>query len=337
MTPDLPRAIVEPMVDGIRAAEEETMRSQIGGNGTSGEIISLDWWASHRTGGDGAPAVRVLLADGAGLVRAGLRALLEAGEGIEVVAEASRGEDAVSMAIEKRPDVVLMDVRLPGLDGLRATRQILAAPGLSHVKVLILGEDELDEDLFGALRAGATGFLVKDTEAPELLRAVRVLAGGGAQLSPRVTRRLLQELVSQPDPERPVPEQLEELTAREREVMTLVALGLTNDEIAGRLVVSPATAKTHVSRAMIKLHARDRAKLVALAYETGFVQPGQSGTEVELAPPIRRGSDLRRRSRYSGTAAAGGRSRVAPGDLRVRAPRALGAAIALARQVEQPV
>jgi DNA-binding NarL/FixJ family response regulator len=337
MTSDRARAIVGTVSDGTRAAEEETMRAHLGGNGTAGEIVSLDWWASHRTGGDGAPAIRVLLADGAGLVRAGLRALLEADEGIEVVAEAARGEEAVSMAIENRPDVVLMDVALPGLDGLRATRQILAAPGLSHVKVLILGDDELDEDLFGALRAGATGFLVKDTDAPELLRAVRVLAGGGAQLSPRVTRRLLQELVSQPDPERPVPERLEELTAREREVMTLVALGLTNDEIAGRLVVSPATAKTHVSRAMIKLHARDRAKLVALAYETGFVQPGQSGTEVEMVPPVRRGSDLARRSRHSGAAATTGRSHGAPADLRVRTPRAVGAAIALARQVDHPL
>jgi DNA-binding NarL/FixJ family response regulator len=318
------------------------MPSHMGGNGTRAEIVSLDWWASRRAGSETAPAIRVLLADGAGLVRAGLRALLEADQGIEVVAEAARGEEAVSMAIEKRPDVVLMDVGLPGLDGLRATRQILAAPGLSHVKVLILGEDELDEDLFGALRAGATGFLVKDADAPELLRAVRVLAGGGAQLSPRVTRRLLQELVSHPDPELPVPEQLEELTAREREVMTLVALGLTNDEIAGRLVVSPATAKTHVSRAMIKLHARDRAKLVALAYETGFVQPGQSSTEVELVTQARRGSDFARLNHRSGPAAAAGRSHRAPADLRVRAaravgvtraPRSVGAAVALASQV----
>jgi DNA-binding NarL/FixJ family response regulator len=337
MTSDRARAIVATVSDGTRAAEEKTMRANLGSNGTAGEIVSLDWWASHRTGGAGAPAIRVLLADGAGLVRAGLRALLEADQGIEVVAEAASGEEAVSMAIENRPDVVLIDVALPGLDGLQATRQILASPGLSHVKVLILGDDEMDEDLFGALRAGATGFLVKDTDAPELLRAVRVLAGGGAQLSPRVTRRLLQELVSQPDPERPVPERLEELTAREREVMTLVALGLTNDEIAGRLVVSPATAKTHVSRTMIKLHARDRAKLVALAYETGFVQPGQSGTEVEMVPPVHRGSELGRQRRHSGTAVTTGRTRVAPAELRVHAPRALAAAIALAPQVDHPL
>jgi DNA-binding NarL/FixJ family response regulator len=294
------RAIVPPVIDSTRSAEEQTMRAHVGGNDTPGEIISLDWWASHRTGGDSSPAIRVLLADGAALVRAGLRALLEGEPGIRVVSEATCGEDAVALAIEMRPDVVLMDVRLPGLDGIQATRRILAAPGLSHAKVLILSEDGPDEDVFGALRAGATGFLVKDTEAVELVRAVRVLAAGGAQLSPHATRRLLEELVSQPDPERPVPERLEELTAREREVMTLVALGLTNDEIAERLVVSPATAKTHVSRAMVKLHARDRAKLVALAYETGFVRPGPPQTETEFVQPTYRGSHVALRRRRAG-------------------------------------
>jgi DNA-binding NarL/FixJ family response regulator len=238
-----------------------------------------------RPRGDQSPAIRVLLAESVGLVRAGFRALLESEPNITVAAEAASGEEAVAVAKETRPDVVLMDVCLPGLDGLEATRLILADPGVSHVKVLILSADELDEDLFGALRAGASGFLVKDTEPVELLRAVRVLAGGGAQLSPCVTRRLLQEFASHLDPKRAVPEQLEELTAREREVVALVALGLTNDEIAARLVVSPATAKTHVSRAMVKLHARDRAKLVALAYETGFVVPRAPGAALS---PLRR-------------------------------------------------
>jgi DNA-binding NarL/FixJ family response regulator len=298
------------------------MRAQMNGNGTLNGVISLDRWAAHQTGGDGSPAIRVLLADGAGLVRAGVRAVLESEPGITVVAEAASVEEAVAVAIETRPDVVLMDVGLPGLGGLQATREILAAPGLSHVRVLILSADESDEDLFGALRAGATGFLVRDTEPVELLRAVHVLAEGGAQLSPGVTRRLLQELASQPDLKRPFPEQLEELTAREREVMTLVALGLTNDEIAKRLVVSPATAKTHVSRAMVKLNVRDRAKLVALAYETGFVRPRQHQSDSRFVQPADRGSHAGLRCRRPGnTSAAATASRVhrAPADLRVGA------------------
>jgi DNA-binding NarL/FixJ family response regulator len=330
------RAIVRNVIDRTRSAEEQTMRAYGGGNETLGEIISLDWWASHRTGSNSSPAVRVLLADGAALVRAGLRALLEAEPGIKVVAEATCGEDAVTLAIEMRPDVVLMDVRLPGLDGIQATRRILAAPGLSHAKVLILSESGPEEDVFGALRAGATGFLVKDTEAVELVRAVHVLAAGGAQLSPHATRRLLEELVSQPDPDRPVPEQLEELTAREREVVTLVALGLTNDEIAERLVVSPATAKTHVSRAMLKLHARDRAKLVALAYETGFVRPGPRQAEEEIEQPAYRGSHVAVRRRRSGAnlvpATSGRPYRVV--DPGVRPLRAAGVSASLARRAD---
>jgi DNA-binding NarL/FixJ family response regulator len=314
------------------------MRAHMGGNGTPGQIISLDLWASHRAAGESSPAIRVLLADGAGLVRAGLRALLEGDADITVVAEAAHGEAAVSAAIEQRPDVVLLDVGLPGMDGLRATRQILAAPGLSHVKVLILSEDASDEDLFGALRAGATGFLVKDIEPAELLRAVRVLAGGGAQLSPGVTRRLLQEFASSPGPRRPVPEQLEELTAREREVMTLVALGLTNDEIAERLVVSPATAKTHVSRAMVKLHARDRAKIVALAYETGFVRPSQHQAEPEFVRPSHRAPRVGLRSRHPAKKiGSADRPHAATGDVRIRALQGVGASVALARRVEHPV
>jgi DNA-binding NarL/FixJ family response regulator len=295
-------------------------------NGTLREVISLDRYAALRTGGDGSPAIRVLLADSAGLARAGVRALLETEPDITVVAEAASGEEAVALAIETRPDVVLMDASLPGRDGLEATREILAAPGISGVSVLILSADELDEGLFGALRAGATGFLAKDTEPVELLRAVHVLAGGGAHLSPSVTRRLVQEFISQPDAsrgdiERPVPEQLEELTAREREVMTLVALGLTNDEIAERLVVSPATAKTHVSRAMIKLHVRDRAKLVALAYETGFVQPRQHDSQPGLLQSTDRGPHVGLRYRRPGkpSSVVAGRPHRASGDLRVHA------------------
>jgi DNA-binding NarL/FixJ family response regulator len=238
-----------------------------------GDLIVLDRRARDQAAEDKFPAVRVLLAAGEQLVRAGLRGLLEGRTDIAVAGEAASGREAVRLASELRPDVVLMSVRLPGVDGLEATRRITADPELSQVEVLILSEEERDEDLFGALRAGASGFLMMDTEPAELVRAVRVLAGGGVQLSPSVTRRLVDEFVSQPEPHRLTPELFEELTVREREVVTLVALGLTNDEIAERLVVSPLTAKTHISRSMAKLHAHDRAKLVALAYQTGFVQP----------------------------------------------------------------
>jgi DNA-binding NarL/FixJ family response regulator len=238
----------------------------------AGQLILLD----RRPAGaepDASLAIRVLLADGEGLVRAGVRALLEAEADITVTAEAADGEEAVRLAREIRPDVVLMDVGLPGLDGLEATRRILAEPRLSAPRVLLLSPGESDDQLFDGLRAGASGFMVKDTEPHDLLRALRAVAGGDALLSPSITRRLIEEFASRPDPHRPAPEQLEELTARELEVLELVAMGLTNGEIADRLVVAVATAKTHVSRAMVKLHARDRAKLVALAYQTGFVQP----------------------------------------------------------------
>jgi len=226
-------------------------------------------------------AIRVLLADGERLVRAGFRALLEAQRDLTVVAEAADGYEAVALASETRPDAVLMDIRLPGLDGLEATQRILSDPSLGDVSVVIVTAFVRDEDVFSALRAGASGFLVKDTEPGELLEAVRVVAGGGAQLSPSVTRRLIQEFAAQPDPKRPAPEQLDELTPREREVMTLVAMGLSNAEIAERLVVSPATAKTHVSRAMVKLHAHDRAKLVAVAYQSGLMEPRRAPDRVE--------------------------------------------------------
>jgi DNA-binding NarL/FixJ family response regulator len=219
--------------------------------------------------------IRVAIADDQALVRAGLRVLLDAEPEIEVVGEADDGEQAMAMVAEARPDVVLMDIRMPKLDGLAATRQIVGDPALEGVRVLILTTFELDEYVFEALRAGASGFLVKDTEPVELLRAIRVVAEGEALLSPGVTRRLIGEFVSQPQGRGFTADALEPLTDREREVVALVAAGLSNEEIASELVISPATARTHVSRAMVKLHARDRAQLVVLAYESGLVAPGQ--------------------------------------------------------------
>jgi DNA-binding NarL/FixJ family response regulator len=217
--------------------------------------------------------IRVLLADDQALVRAGFRALLDAQADFEVVGEAADGEQAVAMARSLHPDVVLMDIRMPGLDGLAATARIAADQRLSAVRVVILTTFELDEYVFEALRAGASGFLVKDTEPIELIRGVRVVAAGDGLLSPGVTRRLISEFATRAAKPRPAT-RLNALTDREREVMTLVAAGLTNDEIAEKLVVSPATAKTHVSRTMIKLGARDRAQLVVMAYESGLVRPG---------------------------------------------------------------
>jgi DNA-binding NarL/FixJ family response regulator len=219
------------------------------------------------------PVIRVILADDQALVRAGFRSLLDAQDDIEVVGEADGGEEAVRLATELTPDVVLMDIRMPGMDGLEATRRIAAVPELSEVRVVILTTFGLDEYVFEAIRSGASGFLVKDTEPDELLQAVRVVAGGEALLSPSVTKRLIEEFATHAK-EPQSTEGLEDLTAREREVMALVAAGLSNDEIAQRLFVSPATAKTHVSRAMVKLGARDRAQLVVIAYETGLVRPG---------------------------------------------------------------
>ena len=215
--------------------------------------------------------IRVLIADAQALVRAGFRVLLESEPDIRVVGEAANGEEAITLSRHEHPDVVLMDIRMPGIDGLEATRRIAADPALEMVRILILTTFESDENVFDALRSGASGFLLKDTEPVELLRGVRLAADGEAFLSPRVTRRLIAELAARPALARPHPEQLDVLTAREREVMALVAGGLSNAEIAERLTVSPATAKTHVSRAMTKLGARDRAQLVVLAYETGLV------------------------------------------------------------------
>ena len=218
--------------------------------------------------------IDVVIADDQALVRAGFRLLLETEDDIRVLGEARDGREAVGLAHRHRPDVVLMDIRMPELDGLAATREIAAAPELDGVKVLILTTFETDEYVFESLRAGASGFVLKDTEPAELVRALRVVAGGDALLSPKVTRRLIAEFVARPAQERAVPPALDELTEREREVMSLVARGLNNGEIAERLVVSPATAKTHVGRAMMKLHAHDRAQLVVLAYESGLVAPG---------------------------------------------------------------
>ncbi|MFF5672945.1 response regulator [Streptomyces hygroscopicus] len=220
--------------------------------------------------------IRVVLADDQVLVRAGFRALLAAQPDIEVVGEAADGEQVLGLVRERRPDVVLMDIRMPVLDGLAATRGITEDPALADVKVIMLTTFELDEYVFEAIRSGASGFLVKDTEPEELLRAVRAVVGGDALLSPGVTRRLIAEFAARSKAPAPA-SVLAELTEREREVMALVGMGLSNQEIARRLVVSPLTAKTHVSRTMVKLGARDRAQLVVLAYESGLVRPGWLG------------------------------------------------------------
>ena len=220
--------------------------------------------------------IRVVLADDQALVRAGFRALLDAQDDIEVVGEAGNGEEAIRLATQLMPDIVLMDIRMPGVDGLSATRRIAADDRLVNIRVVILTTFGLDEYIFEAIRAGASGFLVKDTEPGELVQGVRVVAGGEALLSPSVTKQLIAEFaVRAKEPQ--TPDSLGELTDREREVVALVAEGLTNEEIAGRLFVSPATAKTHVSRAMGKLGARDRAQLVVIAYESGLVRPGWLG------------------------------------------------------------
>jgi len=222
--------------------------------------------------------ITVVLADDQALLRAGIRALLDAEDDIEVVGEAATGDEAVRLVREHRPDVVLMDIRMPGSDGLAATRAITAAPELAGTKVVVLTTFDLDEYVFEAVRIGASGFLVKDTEPAELLRGVRAVAAGDALLSPGVTRRLIGEFATRSRPTAaPAASRLGELTEREREVVALVGEGLSNDEIAQRLYLSPATAKTHVSRAMVKLHVRDRAQLVVLAYESGLVRPGWSG------------------------------------------------------------
>jgi DNA-binding NarL/FixJ family response regulator len=221
--------------------------------------------------------IRVLLADDQALVRAGLRVLIDSDGELEVVGEATNGAEAVALASRHRPEVVLMDIRMPEMDGLEATRRICSDSALNATKVVILTTFEADEYVFEALRAGASGFLLKDTEPSELLSAVRVVAGGDALLAPSVTRRLIEQVLAGPSfpsakgSDRP---ELDALTEREREVLALIASGLNNDEIAAKLYLSPLTAKTHVSRILSKLGARDRAQLVVIAYETGLVSPG---------------------------------------------------------------
>jgi DNA-binding NarL/FixJ family response regulator len=221
----------------------------------------------------GAAVIRVVLADDQALVRAGFRMMLDAEDDIAVVGEAGDGDEAVALARSLAPDVVLMDIRMPGTDGLEALRQIGSDPALGHVKVLVLTTFELDEYVFEAVRLGASGFLVKHTDPADLVRAVREVHGGEALLSPSVTRRLIEEFAARPARPGLAPPAMATLTEREREVVALVAHGLTNGEIAAELVMSPATARTHVSRSMIKLHARDRAQLVVFAYQSGLVRP----------------------------------------------------------------
>jgi DNA-binding NarL/FixJ family response regulator len=217
--------------------------------------------------------IRVVLADDQALIRAGFRMLLDATEDIQVVGEAADGAEAVQLAASARADVVLMDIRMPGVDGLEATRRIAAADDLAGVRVLILTTYEADDYVYRALRAGAAGFLVKDTEPADLVQAVRVVAAGEGLLSPSVTRRLIMDIASKPQPNTTA-YRIDVLTDREREVLVLVATGLSNDDIAAKLHVSPLTAKTHIGRIMTKLDLHDRAQLVIAAYETGLITPG---------------------------------------------------------------
>jgi DNA-binding NarL/FixJ family response regulator len=216
--------------------------------------------------------IRVVLADDQALLRAGLRVLLDAEDDLEVVGEAEDGAEAIAAVRRLQPDVVVMDIRMPDLDGLAATREIVADPELAGVHIVVLTTFDLDEYVFEAIRAGATGFLLKDAEPTELLRAIRLAAAGEALMAPTVTRRLIAEFAARPEHRTVDSTALRELTDREREVVALVAGGLSNEEIAAELYISPATARTHVSRAMIKLNARDRAQLVVFAYESGLIR-----------------------------------------------------------------
>lgn len=217
---------------------------------------------------------RIVIADDQALVRKAFTLLLQSEPGLEVAGEAANGEEAVDLARSQRPDVVLMDIRMPVMDGLEATRRIAADPELTAVHVLVLTTFEADDYIFGALRAGASGFVLKDIEPVELLRAIKVVADGEALLAPSVTRRLIADFASRPERRQLPAGMLADLTEREKEVVALVAAGKSNDEIATELFLSPATVKTHVSRAMSKVYARDRAQLVVFAYESGLVVPG---------------------------------------------------------------
>ena len=221
--------------------------------------------------------IRVLLADDQALVSAGFRVLIDADPDCEVVGEAEDGARAVALAVEARPDVVLMDIRMPGMDGIEATRHIAADPRTQDVKVLVLTTFDLDEYVFEALRAGASGFLLKDTRPTELLAAIRIVAAGEALLAPRITRRVIAEFATRPERAAALDgARLDALTEREREVLALIGRGLSNAEIGAELFIGAATTKTHVSRVLSKMGARDRAQLVVLAYETGLVTPGRS-------------------------------------------------------------
>jgi DNA-binding NarL/FixJ family response regulator len=215
--------------------------------------------------------ISVALADDQALVRMGLRVLIESESDLVLAGEADNGRDAVQLIRRTRPDVVLMDIRMPDLDGISALRQVTADPALTGVRVIMLTTFELDEYVFDALQAGAAGFLIKDSDPVDMLRAIRLVAAGESLLSPSVTRRVIESFTSRSALRRPHP-RLAELTEREREVLGLIGEGLSNEEIATRLVVSPATARTHVSRAMVKLGARDRAQLVVIAYQSGLVR-----------------------------------------------------------------
>ena len=219
--------------------------------------------------------IRILLADDQALIRSGIRALLDAEDDIEVVAEAADGRQAVTLAAQHRPDIALVDIQMPVVDGIEATRQIVTDERLAEVRVVILTNFGLDEYIFRALRAGASGFLLKDTQPADLLQALRIVMRGDSLLSPAVTRRLISEFVARP-PDAVAAAGMERLTNREREVVAMVAHGLSNDEIAAAMVLSPTTAKTHVSRAMVKLGARDRAQLVVFAYQAGLVSPREA-------------------------------------------------------------
>ncbi|MFH5822911.1 response regulator [Georgenia sp. AZ-5] len=217
--------------------------------------------------------IRVVVADDQALVRGGFRVLVDSAPDLEVVGEAAHGAEAVDMVLRQRPDVVLMDIRMPVMDGIEATGRILGARPEVSTKVLVLTTFELDEYVFGALRLGASGFLLKDTPPADLLAGIRTVAAGEALLSPRVMRRLIEEFVARPDPHVTAPPVLTGLTERAVEVLTLIARGWSNTEIAERIYVTPATVKTHVSRLLMKLGARDRAQLIVIAYESGLVTP----------------------------------------------------------------
>jgi DNA-binding NarL/FixJ family response regulator len=217
--------------------------------------------------------ITVLVADDQVILRGSLRVLVDAEPGFAAVGEAGTGAEAVELAARHRPDVVLMDIRMPELDGIEATRRICADPATTGVRVLVLTTFDLDAYVHAALRAGASGFLLKDTPPADLLAGIRVVAAGDALLAPSVTRRLIAEFSTRPAPDRPLPRTLDGVTTREREVLVLIARGLSNPEIARHLRLSPATVKTHIGHLLDKLHARDRAQLVIVAYETGLVAP----------------------------------------------------------------